>query len=298
MTQTAGQQTLEPLGVFVGEWSMVTSFAPNPAGAPRARTSFEWLPGRRFLIQRWEVEHPDAPDGIAIIGLDADKAALLRLAWRRARVRDDLRRQGLDAPTAGSRSRLLAGLHRHLRRRSQHDRRPLGEFQRRLNLEPRRRPHLHAPALEPRSVPPSSSQRWPSFRFEFWAGLTFTPATGCASIQDAGERRGARRRGIGPSPHSHPPTGLPPQILRVQCKPGPVIRQPGRHPPVPRRQDRRDAVMREGLARQARDQYPGWSACGYPARRAIIRQTRRDLWHVRQPGSPPGGSRTCRNVGK
>jgi Protein of unknown function (DUF1579) len=78
MTPTADQKTLGPLDVLVGEWSMVTSFAPNPADAPRARTTFEWLPGRRFLIQRWEVEHPDAPDGIAIIGFDADKATLLQ----------------------------------------------------------------------------------------------------------------------------------------------------------------------------------------------------------------------------
>jgi hypothetical protein len=78
MTPTADQKTLEPLDVFVGVWSMVTSFAPNPADAPRARTTFEWLPGRRFLIQQWEVEHPDAPDGIAIIGFDADKATLLQ----------------------------------------------------------------------------------------------------------------------------------------------------------------------------------------------------------------------------
>jgi hypothetical protein len=56
MTPTADQKTLEPLDVFVGEWSMATSFVPNPADAPRARTTFEWLPGRRFRIQRWEVE--------------------------------------------------------------------------------------------------------------------------------------------------------------------------------------------------------------------------------------------------
>ncbi|MGH2992653.1 MAG: hypothetical protein ACRDL1_03860 [Solirubrobacterales bacterium] len=31
---------------------------------------FEWLPGERFLVQHWEVPHPDAPDGIAIIGFD------------------------------------------------------------------------------------------------------------------------------------------------------------------------------------------------------------------------------------
>jgi hypothetical protein len=36
-----------------------------------ARTMFEWLPGRRFVIQRREVPHPAAPDGIAIIAYDA-----------------------------------------------------------------------------------------------------------------------------------------------------------------------------------------------------------------------------------
>jgi hypothetical protein len=78
MTGTTLREALEPLGVFVGEWSMTASLAPSPADAPRARTTFEWLPGRRFLIQRWEVDHPDAPDGIAIIGFDAEKATYLQ----------------------------------------------------------------------------------------------------------------------------------------------------------------------------------------------------------------------------
>lgn len=29
---------------------------------------FEWLPGRRFIVQRWETPDPAAPDGLAIIG--------------------------------------------------------------------------------------------------------------------------------------------------------------------------------------------------------------------------------------
>ena len=78
MMETSPQQMLESLDVFVGEWSMSSSFSPDPATGPRARTTFEWLPGRHFLIQRWEVEHPAAPDGIAIIGFDADKATLLQ----------------------------------------------------------------------------------------------------------------------------------------------------------------------------------------------------------------------------
>lgn len=78
MTVAPPQQVLESLDVFVGEWSLATSLAPDPDDAPRARTTFEWLPGRRFLIQRWEVDHPDAPDGIAVIGFDAARATLLQ----------------------------------------------------------------------------------------------------------------------------------------------------------------------------------------------------------------------------
>jgi hypothetical protein len=62
---------LEP---FIGKWRMVSSFAPDADDAPAA-TTFEWLAGRRFLIQRWEVDHPDAPDGIAMIGFDPAKVA-------------------------------------------------------------------------------------------------------------------------------------------------------------------------------------------------------------------------------
>jgi hypothetical protein len=60
---------LEP---FVGTWRMEASFASGD-GAPRAECRFEWLEGGRFLIQRWFVEHPDAPDGIAIIGFDDER---------------------------------------------------------------------------------------------------------------------------------------------------------------------------------------------------------------------------------
>src|SRR3954447_1095323 len=62
-------RSMEELDIFIGAWDLETSFARG-ADAPDARTTFEWLEGRRFLIQRWSVDHPDAPDGIAIIGAD------------------------------------------------------------------------------------------------------------------------------------------------------------------------------------------------------------------------------------
>ena len=75
---TINEATLQSLDVFVGEWSMAASLEPNTADAPRARTTFEWLSGKRFLVQRWEVDHPDAPDGIAVIGFDHDGTTLLQ----------------------------------------------------------------------------------------------------------------------------------------------------------------------------------------------------------------------------
>ena len=68
MAGTIDEQQMSALDVFVGEWGMTASFAPGTAVEPRARTVFEWLKGRRLLVQRWEVDHPDAPDGVAIIG--------------------------------------------------------------------------------------------------------------------------------------------------------------------------------------------------------------------------------------
>jgi hypothetical protein len=65
--QAARGAALERLDAFVGEWSMEAS--PFDTSG---RTVFEWLPGRRFLMQRWETLHPDAPDGIAVIRFDAD----------------------------------------------------------------------------------------------------------------------------------------------------------------------------------------------------------------------------------
>ena len=74
MTEQTVPESLDDLELFVGQWRMVAGFASNEADAPRAVTTFNWLSGRRFLIQQWEVDHPDAPDGIAIIGVASGDA--------------------------------------------------------------------------------------------------------------------------------------------------------------------------------------------------------------------------------
>ena len=78
MAATSDHEEMAALAVFVGRWRMTTSLAPDGVDPPRAVTTFEWLSGERFLIQRWEVEHPDAPDGIAVIGFDRDRATYVQ----------------------------------------------------------------------------------------------------------------------------------------------------------------------------------------------------------------------------
>ncbi len=66
-TPTPGISELAPL---IGTWRMDAVFADGRQGPPEdtgARTVFEYGPGAQFLIQRWQVPHPAAPDGIAII---------------------------------------------------------------------------------------------------------------------------------------------------------------------------------------------------------------------------------------
>jgi hypothetical protein len=78
MEQLARDPALERLDAFVGEWSMEAAFPLAPATGIGGHTVFEWMPGEQFLIQRWEVSHPDAPDGIAIIGFDAGRETYLQ----------------------------------------------------------------------------------------------------------------------------------------------------------------------------------------------------------------------------
>jgi hypothetical protein len=56
----------------VGEWRILAALGDDPGADVGARVTFEWLPGGRFLIERWEIPIPEAADGIAIIGADPD----------------------------------------------------------------------------------------------------------------------------------------------------------------------------------------------------------------------------------
>jgi hypothetical protein len=70
MTGTNNGNALSALAPLHGEWRLMAVFKGVPPADVGARVSFEWLPGEQFLIERWEVPVPEAPDGIAIIGPD------------------------------------------------------------------------------------------------------------------------------------------------------------------------------------------------------------------------------------
>jgi hypothetical protein len=69
----SSQVLAEALAPFVGEWKLMAAFDDSPPADIGAWVSFEWLPGERFLVERWEVPVPEAPDGIAIIGSDPEE---------------------------------------------------------------------------------------------------------------------------------------------------------------------------------------------------------------------------------
>ncbi len=59
---------LEP---FLGRWAMEAIIPGMAPGEARADVTFEWLPQRSFVLERWEVPIPGVPDGLAVIGFNA-----------------------------------------------------------------------------------------------------------------------------------------------------------------------------------------------------------------------------------
>jgi hypothetical protein len=80
MAKTAREnERLEPL---IGAWSMavVMPGEQRPAALPDigARATFDWLGASAFVIERWNVPVPEAPDGLAMIGWDEARGTFLQ----------------------------------------------------------------------------------------------------------------------------------------------------------------------------------------------------------------------------
>lgn len=67
---TTPESALAALDLLVGEWTMEARFDRLPVADVDARVVFEWMAGGKFLVQRWTIPVPEAPDGLAIIGVD------------------------------------------------------------------------------------------------------------------------------------------------------------------------------------------------------------------------------------
>jgi len=61
---------LEPLAPLIGEWRTTASHPLLPGRTFHGRTSFSWHEGGAFVLMRSEVDAPEIPDGVALIGSD------------------------------------------------------------------------------------------------------------------------------------------------------------------------------------------------------------------------------------
>ena len=61
---------LEPLTPLVGTWRTSGTHPLVPGVTFHGRTSFEWHEGGAFLLMRSEIDEPEVPSGVAVIGSD------------------------------------------------------------------------------------------------------------------------------------------------------------------------------------------------------------------------------------
>jgi hypothetical protein len=71
--------SLEPL---IGEWSLALVMPgearPDVLADVGARVTFEWIGDKAFLLERWTIPIPEAPDGLAVIGWDEGRGTYLQ----------------------------------------------------------------------------------------------------------------------------------------------------------------------------------------------------------------------------
>ena len=67
------------LAPLIGEWR-IAMVMPGVDELPDvdARVTFEWLGDRAFVLERWTVPVPEAPDGLALIGWDEGRGTFLQ----------------------------------------------------------------------------------------------------------------------------------------------------------------------------------------------------------------------------
>jgi hypothetical protein len=67
---------IAPLDQLVGSWAIEATHPALPAAVARGQADFEWLEGKRFLLQRSQTDHPDFPDSLIVFGDFEDGLAM------------------------------------------------------------------------------------------------------------------------------------------------------------------------------------------------------------------------------
>jgi hypothetical protein len=86
MTTPIGAEAQRPnpalasLAPLVGDWSTTGTHPQIPGVTFHGRTSFEWLEGGAFLLMRSEIDEPQIPSGVALIGSD-DAAGTMTMLY-------------------------------------------------------------------------------------------------------------------------------------------------------------------------------------------------------------------------
>jgi hypothetical protein len=71
---------LERLAPLVGQWRTTGTHPLMPAATFHGRTSFDWHEGGAFMVMRSEIDEPEIPSAVAVIGSD-DSAGTLTMIY-------------------------------------------------------------------------------------------------------------------------------------------------------------------------------------------------------------------------
>ena len=75
MPSSAGQEL--PGGQrLIGRWATEGAHPLLPGAGIHGHATFEWLPGKQFLVQRSHYDHPDIPDALAVIGVTGKQLSM------------------------------------------------------------------------------------------------------------------------------------------------------------------------------------------------------------------------------
>ena len=61
---------LEPLAQLIGQWRTTGTHPLVPGTTFHGRTSFEWAENGAFMLMRSEIDEPEVPSAVAVIGSD------------------------------------------------------------------------------------------------------------------------------------------------------------------------------------------------------------------------------------